>query len=155
MLQIHVVISLIAIVAGVLVTFGFVTDRRMNGWNAIFLLFTIATSVTGFLLPLNGLTPPVMLGIISLVVLVISVYARYAKLLLQVWRPAYVVTAMFAFYLNFFVLIAQSFQKLPSFHALAPTQTEPPFIAAQIGALVLFIILTIVSVKRYHPSPEV
>ena len=155
MLRVHVIISLIAILAGVLVTFGFLTNRRMDGWNAIFLIFTIATSVTGFLLPLNGLTPPVILAILSLVVLAIAVYARYAKLLVQVWRPVYVVTAMIAFYLNFFVLIVQSFQKLPTFNALAPTQTEPPFAAAQIGALVLFIILTIVAVKRYHPSPKV
>ena len=155
MLRVHVVISLIAILAGVLVTFGFLTNRRMDGWNAIFLIFTIATSVTGFFLPLNGLTPPVILAIISLAVLALAVYARYAKLMLQTWRPVYVVTAMIAFYLNFFVLIVQSFEKLPSIKALAPTQTEPPFAAAQIGALVLFIILTIVAVKRYHPSPKV
>ena len=155
MLQIHVVISLIAIVAGIMVVFGFVTNRRMNGWNAIFLLFTIATSVTGFLLPLNGLTPPVILGIASLAVLAIAVYARYGKLMLQTWRPVYVATAMIAFYMNFFVLIVQAFQKLPTFHALAPTQSEPPFAATQLGAVVVFIVLTIVAMKRYHPSPGV
>ena len=155
MLQVHVVISLIAILEGFVIAFGFLTNRRLNTSNAVFLLFTIATSVTGLLLPLNGLTPPVILSIISLVVLAVAVYARYGKLMLQGWRTVYVVTAMFAFYLNFFVLVVQAFQKVPSIKALAPTQTEPPFAVVQLSALLLFIVLTVAGVKRYHPAPGV
>jgi hypothetical protein len=149
--KVHVVISLIAIFAGFVVAFGLLTAKRLNGWTAIFLLMTLLTSVTGFFFPFHGFTPAIGVGIISLVVLAIAIFARYGRKLNRAWRWIYVVTAMVALYLNVFVLIVQLFQKVPALKALAPTQAEPPFAVAQLGALVIFVVMTIVAAIRFRP----
>ena len=148
--KVHVVISLIAIFAGFVVTFGLLTAKRLDGWTALFLVTTVATSVTGFFFPFHGFTPAVGVGIVSLVVLAIAIFARYGRQLNGAWRWIYVVTAMLALYLNFFVLIAQSFQKVPALKALAPTQSEPPFLVAQLVAFALFVVLTIFAAIRFR-----
>jgi hypothetical protein len=147
---IHVIISLIAIGSGFIVLFGLVTGRRLDGWTASFLAMTAATSVTGFFFPFYGFTPAIGVGIISLVVLAIALVARYARHLAGAWRWIYVVSAMVALYLNFFVLIVQSFQKIPALKALAPTQSEPPFLVAQVLALLLFVVLTILAAIKFR-----
>src|SRR5215212_5845801 len=129
---IHVAISLVAIVSGLVVLLGLLTARRLDGWTMLFLLTTIATSVTGFFFPFHGITPAIIFGIISLVLLAAAVVARYARHLAGGWRWIYVVTAMLALYLNVFVLIVQLFQKVPALKALAPTQSEAPFAVAQL-----------------------
>jgi hypothetical protein len=150
--QIHVIISLIAIVAGLLTAFGMMMDKPLPAMTALFLLTTILTSVTGFFFPYHGVTPGIVVGIVSLVVLLVTLIARYSKHMAGGWRGTYVITAMFALYLNVFVLVAQSFQKIPSLHALAPTGTEPAFKISQAIVLVIFIVLTIVA-KRNFRSP--
>jgi len=149
--QVHVVISLIAIVSGFVVAFGLLTAKRFDRWTALFLATTVATSVTGFFFPFHGVTPAIGVGIISLVLLAIAIFARYGRKLAGAWRWIYVVTAMTALYLNVFVLIVQLFQKLPALKALAPTQSEPPFLVAQLVALVLFVVLTIFAVIKFRP----
>jgi hypothetical protein len=151
-LQIHVGLSLIGIVAGLIVLYGLLAGRALGGWTALFLLTTILTSVTGFPLAPFGLDPPRMVGILSLILLAIAVVAYYAFHLAGAWRWVYVVTAMVALYLNCFVAVIQSFAKLPSLHALAPTQSEPPFLIAQIALLILFIVLGFLSVRKFHPQ---
>src|SRR3974390_1884299 len=126
-LEIHVVLSLIGIVSGLVVLYGLLSGKALGGWTALFLATTILTSVTGFPLPPFGLDPPRTLGIISLALLVVAVGAFYLFLLGGAWRWVYVVTAMMALYLNCFVGVVQAFAKLPLLHALAPTQSEPPF----------------------------
>ena len=150
---IHVAISLVAIVSGVVVVYGLAANRRFDGWTAIFLATTIATSVTGFGFPIEGMTPGIAFGLISLVVLALAVYARYSRRLAGVWRPVYVVGATFAFYLNLVVLIVQSFQKVPALHALAPTQAEPPFLAVQLVSLGIVITLGARAVRRFRALP--
>jgi hypothetical protein len=147
---IHVAISLMAIVSGFIVVFGLIASKRLNGLTAFFLATTIATSVTGFGFPIKGVTPGMVLGVISLVVLAIAVYARYAGRLNGAWRLVYVITAVIALYLNFFVLIVQSFQKVPALAALAPTQSEPPFAIAQLVALIAFIALGLLAGKGFR-----
>ncbi len=142
---IHVIISLIGIVSGLVVLAGLLTGKRLDGWTTIFLPSTIDTSVTGFFFPFHQFTPAHAVGIISLVVLALAIIARYARHLNGAWRWIYIVNAMVALYLNVFVLIVQSFQKLPFLKALAPTQTEPPFLVTQLLALVLFMVLTIIA----------
>jgi hypothetical protein len=107
---VHVIISLIAIVSGIIVMFGLLGSKRMPGMTAIFLLFTILTSATGFLFPFEKLLPSHMIGILSLVLLAIAVVALYAMKLSGPWR--HVVTAMAALYLDVFVLIIQAFLKV-------------------------------------------
>lgn len=152
--QIHVAISLIGILSGLVVLVGLLTARRLDGWTALFLASTVATSLTGFLFPFNGFTPAIGVGIISLVLLGVAIFARYSKRLVRGWRWIYTVTAMLSLYLNVFVLIVQIYQKVPSLHALAPTQTEAPFIATQVVTLLLFLLLTILAVRKFHPVPN-
>ena len=124
---VHVAISLVGIGAGFVVMWGLLVSKRLNTWTAIFLAATTATSVTGFFFPIERITPALALGILSLIVLAPAVAARYYYDLVGSWRRTYVITAMIAQYFNVFVLIAQSFQKIPSLREVAPTQSEPPF----------------------------
>jgi hypothetical protein len=137
----HVVISLIGIGSGFVVAYGLLQSKRFDNWTALFLVTTIATSVTGFFFPVHHFMPSHAVGLLSLILLAFSVIARYRYKLAGAWRRTYATTAVIALYLNFFVLIAQSFQKIPALHALAPTQSEPPFAVAQLIALLLFALL--------------
>jgi hypothetical protein len=148
---VHVVISLIGIFTGLIVVLGMLGGKRLDALTAIFLATTVATSVTGFGYPIHHFGPPHIVGVISLVVLAIALLARYAMHLRGAWRWIYVVTAVIALYLNVFVAIVQAFQKVPALNALAPTQKEPPFAIAQLGALVIFILLAVVASKRFRP----
>ncbi len=150
---VHVVISLAGIFSGFVVLFGLLAGKRLDGWTKFFLITTVATSVTGFFFPLHGFTPAFGVGIISLLVLSIAIFARYPRQLAGRWRWIYVVTAMIALYLNVFVAIVQAFEKVPVLKALAPTQSEPPFKLTQLVVLVLFVVLTIVGVIRFRLEP--
>lgn len=150
---VHVAISLAAIASGFVILFGMIANQRLDGWTAFFLATTVATSATGFGFPIKGMTPGIAFGIISLVVLAAVIYARYPRHLVGVWRKVFVIGTVFAFYLNLVVLIVQSFQKVPGLHALAPTQSEPPFMAAQIVSMVAFIVLGTLAVKRFRAEP--
>jgi|SRR5712672_1398477 len=147
---VHVVLSLIGILTGLIVMFGLLGAKRLDGWTAIFLLTTVATSVTGFLLPAHHFMPSHGVGIVSMVVLVLAILARYAFHLAGGWRRAYVVSAMIALYLNVFVLIAQAFQKVPSLKAMAPTGSEPPFLVSQVVCMAVFIALTIGAALKFR-----
>lgn len=149
----HVIISLIGIATGLIVLFGMLAGKRLDGWTWLFLATTILTSVTGFFFPFDHLLPSHIVGIISLVVLAVAVLARYALQLSGAWRWIYVVTAVTALYLNCFVGVVQAFLKIPALTPLAPTQSEPPFQIAQGALLVVFVVLGIVAVIRFRPAP--
>jgi hypothetical protein len=149
---VHVIISLVGIGSGFIVIFGMLSARRLNGWTALFLLTTVLTSVTGFGFPFIHVTPGHKVGVISLVVLLIAILARYSFHMAGKWRSIYVVTAIIAEYFNVFVLVVQGFEKVPALRALAPTQSEPPFLVAQLVVMALFIVLTIFAVKKFHPE---
>jgi hypothetical protein len=151
-LQIHVALSLVGIVSGLIVLYALLTGDAFGGWTALFLATTILTSVTGFPLPPFGLDPPRIVGIISLVLLAAAVAAHSIFHLHGAWRWIYVVTALMALYLNCFVGVIQAFAKVPSLHALAPTQSEPPFLVAQVVLLGLFLVFGFVSVRKFHPA---
>ena len=154
---VHVIISLIAIVAGLIVMFGMLGSKQQPGLTAIFLLFTILTSVTGFFIPpylTEKLLPSHMIGILSLILLAIASIALYVMKLAGPWRWIYVVTALVSLYLNVFVLVIQSFLKVPALHALAPSvpPAEPPFAVAQGLVLVFFVIMIIGVWRRFRPA---
>ena len=151
----HVVISLIGILSGFIVLYGLFSVKRLGGWTALFLATTVLTSVTGFLFPATTVLPSHIVGVISLVVLPIAIFALYARRLAGAWRWIYVVTALTALYLNAFVGVAQAFQKVPFLNPLAPTQSELPFVVAQVGLIAIFIVVGILTVRRYHPELEV
>jgi hypothetical protein len=130
--------------------FGFLTGKRLDGWTALFLITTVLTSVTGFGFPVDHLLPSHIIAILSLVILAVAISARYVFHLSGAWRSTYVVTAAIALYLNVFVLVVQTFMKVPAVHALAPTQKEPPFLIAQVVVMLIFIGLTVLAVKKFH-----
>lgn len=147
---IHVVISLVGIFSGFVVLFGLLASKRLDGWTALFMVTTVATSVTGYAFPTEHLLPSQVVGVISLIVLTVAIIARYGRHLAGAWRKTYVITAMISLYLNVFVAIVQAFLKVPSLKVLAPTQHEPPFLVAQLGATALFVVLTIVAAIKFR-----
>jgi hypothetical protein len=150
---VHVLLSVIGIGSGVVVMFGLLAGKQLDGWTVLFLAASIATSVTGFGFPVDHLLPSHKVGIVSLVVLAVAIVARYAFHLRGAWRRIYVVCAALALYLNVFVGVAQAFQKVPALSGMAPTQTEPPFVITQLVVLALFIVLTVVAAKRFRGEP--
>jgi hypothetical protein len=153
---VHVLISLVAIGAGFVVVFGMLASRHRSGWTKLFLTTTVATSVTGYFFPLHGFTPAIAVGAVSLVVLALAILALYRFQLAGGWRRTYAIASVLALYLNFFVLIVQLFLKVPALNALAPTQSEPPFLIAQLVALLLFLGLGIRATMKFRgASPKV
>jgi hypothetical protein len=149
----HILISLVAIFTGFVVLFGLLAGKNLDGWTKWFLITAVATTVTGFFFPFHGVTPAIKLGIISSVVLAVTIYARYGKHLAGAWRWIYAVGAVLTLYFNVFVAIVQSFEKIPALNALAPTQTEQPFKLSQLSVLGLFIVLGFVAAIRFQPAP--
>ncbi|MEK1889152.1 MAG: hypothetical protein AAAB35_16630 [Phyllobacterium sp.] len=147
----HVILSLIGIVTGFVVLSGLLKSENWPGWTFMFLLTTVGTSVTGFLFPFSGFTPAIGVGIISMIFLILAIVALYAFRLVGSWRWIYVLSAVVSLYLNVFVLVAQSFQKVPALNALAPTQSEPPFAIVQGVVLILFVIAALLSLRRFAP----
>jgi hypothetical protein len=152
--MVHVIISLIGIVAGLVVMFGMLASDRKPGLTAIFLLFTILTSATGFLFPFTQLLPSHMIGILSLVLLAIACIALYAMGLAGPWRWIYVVTALLSLYFNVFVLVIQSFLKIPALTAVAPGNppSGPVFAVVQGVVLVFFVLMIIGAWRRFRPA---
>ena len=150
--QFHVLLSLIGIVSGIVVALAMLGASRAPVLTAIFLLTTVATSATGFMFHFETFGPPEVIGVISLVVLCVAILALYGYKLAGSWRWIYVAAAMLALYLNVFVGVVQTFQKVAFFHALAPTQTEPPFAIAQGIVLIAFIALGIAAAKKFRPA---
>lgn len=146
---IHIVISLVGIVSGLIVLWGLLGARPLDGWTVVFLATTVATSVTGFGFPFHELLPSHIVGGLSLVLLAVAIVARYVKHLAGRWRATYVITAVASLYFNVFVLIVQSFLKSPALKALAPTQSEPPFLVAQALALAVFVWLGYRATTRF------
>jgi hypothetical protein len=146
----HVLLSLIGILSGLIVLRGLCSANRMDGWTLIFLVTTLATSVTGFFFPFHGVTPAIAVGILSVLILVVTIVARYSLHMAGPWRWIYVVGAIAAQYFNSFVLVAQSFQKIPVLHPLAPTGSEPPFAIAQGIVLLFYVITGVIAVRRFR-----
>jgi hypothetical protein len=161
--QLHVIISLVAIISGIIVALAMLGARLMPGMTALFLVTTVATSVTGFMFDtpidaprvIGSLDPAKIIGVISLIFLILAILAIYSYKLAGAWRGVYVISAIVALYFNCFVLVVQSFQKIPFFHALAPTQKEPPFAVAQAILLILFVGLGIAAFKKFRPFAQV
>jgi hypothetical protein len=147
---VHVLISLIAIAVGFVIVFGLIAGKRLDGWTSLFLATSVLTDVTGFMFPFEKVTPGIKIGIISLVVLAVALAARYAFHLAGAWRSTYTVGATLALYLNFFVLVVQSFEKVPALKELAPTQSEPPFLFTQLLVLALFLVLGSLATSRFR-----
>jgi hypothetical protein len=148
---VHVVLSLVGIGSGLIVLFGMLGANRLDGWTALFLATTVLTSVTGFFFPVTGFLPSHAVGILSLVFLAAALLALYVYRLAGAWRWIYVVGAVVALYFNVFVGVVQAFRKVSFLEPLAPTQSEPPFLVAQLAVMAIFIVLGVLAVRRFHP----
>ena len=151
---IHVALSLVGILAGMVVVGGLIAGQRLDGWTGLFLVTTVLTNVTGFGFPFVVFLPSHGVGILSLVVLPVVIAARYWKNLAGPWRGVYVVGAVLVLYLNVFVLVVQLFRRLPALIVVAPTQKEPPFLVTQLLMLALFIVLGRAAFKGFHPEAD-
>jgi hypothetical protein len=148
----HVIISLIGIVTGLIVVFAMLASKSPAGWTAVFLATTVLTSVTGYFFPVEHILPSHIVGAISLVFLAIAIFALYSRQLAGAWRWIYVVAAVISLYLNLFVAVVQSFLKFPALKAMAPTQSEPPFVIAQGVTLLVLVVLAALALRAYHPQ---
>jgi hypothetical protein len=149
---IHVVISVLGIIAGLVVVGGLMSGARLDAWTALFLATTVLTSLTGFGFPFTKVAPPHVVGALSLVVLAVCLAARYWKQMQGGWRATYVVTAVAALYLNVFVLVVQLFLKTPPLAELAPTQQEAPFAVTQALVLALFVWLGWAALRGFRTA---
>jgi len=149
---VHVVLSLVGIFSGFVVLFGLLTARQLDGWTAVFLTSTVLTSATGFLFPVHRFLPSHAVGILSLLVLAIAIFARYQRHLAGAWRRTYVISSVVALYLNVFVLIVQLYEKVPALKAIAPTQSEAPFKLTQLITLAFFALLAILAAIRFRDA---
>jgi hypothetical protein len=149
----HVLISLVGIGAGFVFVYGLLTSQRLDGWTSVFLSTTVATSITGFMFPFHKVTPGHILGLLSLVALAVAIFARRRFLGWGALRKTYVISSILALYFNVFVLVVQLFEKVPALQALAPTQSEAPFQAAQIALLLIFVALTVLATIKFHVAP--
>ena len=156
--QLHVIISLIAIVTGIVVAWAMLSARLAPLMTTLFLVTTVLTSLTGFPFPtpagtavVGSLDPPKIIGLMSLILLALACVALYGYKLAGAWRGTYVISALIALYFNCFVLVVQAFQKIEFFHALAPTQKEPPFAVAQLALLIVFVGLGIAAFRKFKP----
>lgn len=147
---VHVLISLVGIAAGFVVIYGMLENKRLEGWTKVFLAATVATSVTGFGFPFEKLLPSHLLGVLSLIILGVTIYARYPRAMAGGWRNAHVITVVVAQYFNFLVLVRQVFLKVPALHALAPQEQEPPFVIAQLVTLIAFIVLGVLATRKFR-----
>ncbi len=147
---IHTALSLIALASGIIVMIGLVGSHTLPGLTALFLLTAVATSVTAFGFPFDHFLPSHWVAVLSLVALLFAILARYAFRYAGAWRWIYVIGIVLAVYFDAFVAVAQAFLKVPSFHAQAPTQSEPPFLIAQVFVMVLCLIIGVVAAKRFH-----
>ncbi|MEJ8572731.1 hypothetical protein [Microbaculum marinum] len=147
----HVLLSLVGIASGLVAVAAMISRRSSPGWTALFLTTTLLTTLTGFLFPISVLTPALIVGLVSLALLIAALLALYAFHSRGAWRWIFVVTAVAALYLNVFVLIVQAFQKIGFLNALAPTQSEPPFLVAQAAALLAFLIAGYLAAVRIPP----
>ena len=154
MLQFHVAISLVGILSGLVMLYGLLRGRNFKTAIAVFFVTTIFTSLSGFPLPPFGFDPPRAVGVLSLILLVGAVAAYYGFRLAGAWRWIFVACAVAALYLNVFVLVAQGFMKVPALHALAPTQSEPPFAIVQGIVLLIFIALGIWAAIKFRPIDD-
>jgi hypothetical protein len=147
---IHVLLSLMGVVSGLVVLFGLITANAMSRWTLLFLVTTLATSVTGFFFPFHGFTPALGVGTLSVFILIAAIGARYRFRLMDGWRWVYVVGAVTALYFNSFVLVVQAFLKIPGLHVLAPTGSEGPFVLAQALVLAFYLVTGALAIKGFR-----
>jgi hypothetical protein len=135
--QLHVVLSLIGIASGLVTMAGLAARNALHRWTALFLASTGATVITGFLFPFVRFRPAHVFGALTTVALTLAILGRYRHHMEGGWRRTFIFSSAFGLYLNSFIAVVQAFQKIPALHAMAPTRSDAPFVAAQVSVLIL------------------
>jgi len=148
---VHVVLSLAGIFSGFVALLGMIRNRKEPLWTFIFFVTNILTDVTGFMFPFKAITPGIIIGALSLIVLVVAMIGYYIARLSGGWRGRYVITMAVALYFNVFVLVVQSFEKIEARKDIAPTQSSPVFGITQLVVLGVMILLTFFAFRRFRP----
>lgn len=148
---VHILISLAGILSGLVALGGWIAGRNYRALTSFFLAATVLTNVTGFFFPFKGFTPAYAVGGLSLALLAVAYFALCFGRLAGIWRKTFLITAVASLYFNFFVLVAQIFQKTPALKALAPTQMEPPFAIAQGLVFLAFVVMGVAAVRGFRP----
>jgi hypothetical protein len=145
----HTLISLVAIVAGLIVTAHLLTARVSRFWTDTFLVTALATSVTGYFFPFSGVTPAMIVGAVALVILVVVLLARHPFRMAGAWRWIYALGVVASLYLLLFVLVVQMFRHIGF---LQPYDGQAPFQAAQLLVLLAIVAAGIIAVRRFRPA---
>jgi hypothetical protein len=151
---IHTAISLVAIGAGAVAAVGLFRGGAFRSWTNLFLVTAALTSITGFAFPPlgGGATPAQVTGAVALAILVVVLVAFYRFRLARAWRWIYAAGMVASLYLLVFVGVVQAFQKIAFLGDLAPTQSELPFVIAQLVTLAFFVGLGLMAARRFRPE---
>jgi hypothetical protein len=140
--SVHILVSLVAIVAGIGVCRDMLKGRLRGIWTKPFYGMILLTLLTSFLFPITGMTPGLAIAILGMVIFVPLAVTLLRPVFRTVWgRSAFVVGTLALFYFDCLVLVVQAFQKIPLLHAVAPTGQEVPVIVCQILVLSAFLYL--------------
>jgi hypothetical protein len=151
-LQFHILVSLLGIATGLIVVYGLLTARPLAPWTVLCLATLALTSITGFPLEPFGFDPARALGAMSLAALATATASLYLFQMAGAWRLVYIASILAAIYFDLFAGVTQAFLKFPLLHALAPTQSEPPFVIAQLTLLAAFILFGVRAAVRFRPD---
>lgn len=132
----HVVISLAALAIGGLTVASVRAGAFPARMSGAFLVTTALTCLSGFPLPADRILPSHIVGVLTLIATAVAGWAQSAGA-----RRAYGAAVIVAFYFNAFVTVVQLFRRLPALHALAPTESEPPFALAQLVLLIVCVVV--------------
>jgi hypothetical protein len=148
----HVMIGLVGIGLGLVVMFRILTGRRLYRLPPLFFVATLTAILTGFGFPQTCLLPTHIIGILSIVVLAVTIPACCVFHREGVWRDVFVIGSATTLYLSIFVFLMKVLLKFPALHALAPTQRQkcPPFLISQFIILALFVAVTNLAIKKFH-----
>jgi hypothetical protein len=149
---IHTVLSLVALISGIVVVIELLGSRLPGTWTTVYLASAVATSATGFGFQGVSFGASHWVGVMSLVALAAAILAHYVFHFVGAWRWLYAVSIVLGLYLLVFVAIAQAFKKVPALRAMAPTLSELPFAYAQVVALVPFVALVIAAARIFRPD---
>jgi hypothetical protein len=149
----HVVFALIAIVSGVVVLFGLLTQELLQEWAVHFLRSSLAASITGLLFPFHQLPPTHWNSMLSVYLSGAAILAWRKFQLAGVWSSVFAMSTSIVLYLNVLAVMIQVFKHMPSLIVLAPTLSESRFLVMELVVMIPFAMYGIVAAKRFRYEP--
>jgi hypothetical protein len=144
---IHTLISLLALLSGIVAVIGLFSPRDSETWTATFLVTAVVTSATGFGFPFDHFMASHWVGVIALVVLALMVLARYVFHLAGAWRWIYAAGMVVSLYFLALVAVDQAYRKVPALAAMPQSATY-----TQVALLLIFIVIGVAAARLYRPA---